>query len=209
LNYNLNESCIKPVKVEAEWSNGRWQSAAQDFSTIRAVRVSDIDSVSGNGYLEVLPSSSGANPSVSFELPDVLAARYEIHCVCVAQSYVETIKDTTQYLTRLQFEIQQWNKLTDKSLSASWTTIQSFSDQTTDQYVTRPIGISDILVTSDFLFPFANFHETDNVFRLKVTSAPSSADLRDPAFNKEIRIDYILLESSSSNETNTIKNKNR
>ena len=197
LNYELYESCAKPVKVEAEWSVGRWQSESQDFSRIRSLRVNDVPNVSNNAYLEVTSVSSVA-PAVSFELPNVLATGYDVHCVCLAQSYVEKITDTTKYVTRLQFEIQQWDRVTDKSSSAAWKTIQLFSDQTTSQYVTQPEGISDILVTKNFKFPFANINEPDNVFRIRVSSALSRADGSStyPRFVREMRIDYILLEAS-------------
>lgn len=197
LNYELYESCIKPVKVEAEWSIGRWHSESRDFSRIRTPRVSDIPDVSNNSYLEVINVSSLA-PSVSFELPGILATEYNIYCVCLAQSYVEKIKDTTKYVTRLQFDIQQWDRVTDKSKPEAWKSYKQFSDQTTSKYVTQPQGISKILVAEKFRFPFANINEPDNVFRIKVSSVLSRNDgnSKDPRYNREIRIDYILLEAS-------------
>jgi len=199
LNYELGESCIKPVKVEAEWSSGRWQSEAQDFSRITAFRTTDIPDVSNNAYLYVTSVSSSVNPSVSFELPNVLAAEYDIYCTFLAQSYVQQIQDTSRYVTRAQFEIQQWDGVTDKSLSAAWKTYKLFSDQTTSQYVTQREGITKMLVTKNFNFPFANFNESQNVFRLKVTSVLTRTDLSSkyPQFNKDMRIDYVLLESSN------------
>ena len=196
MNDELYESCIKPIKVEAEMAVGRWHSEAQDFGRIRSLRVQDVPDVSSGGYLEVLPVSSSVTPSVSFELPNVLAAEYDIYCVLLAQSYVENIKDTTQYITRLRFEIQQWDRVTDKARSEAWKTVQLFMDETTSRYLTQGKGISNISVTEKFQFPFANYNEPENVFRIKVSSVPSSADRRNPLVIREMRIDYVYLEAS-------------
>ena len=197
LNYELYESCIKPVKVEAEWSLGRWHSESRDFSRIRSLLANDAPDVSNNMYLEVTAVSS-LTPSISFELPNVLATEYDIYCVCLAQSYVEKITDPTPYVTRLQFEIQQWDRVTDKSRPEAWSNYRQFSDQTTSQYVTQPQGISKILVTKNFQFPFANINETESVFRIRISSVLSRADgnSTNPRYTRDMRIDYILLEAS-------------
>jgi len=197
LNYELHESTVKPIQVEAEYSSGRWHNPMLDVSDIFSYYVPDIPGVSKNGYLYVKPKYPGATPSVSFELPDVVTAEYDIYCVCLAQSYVENIKDETQWrATRLKFEIQQWDRIGKKEDSKSWTTITEFSEPVSStKYITRPDSISKILITEKFRFPFANFKETDNVFRLKVISELLRSD-QATKFKNEVRIDYILLEAS-------------
>jgi len=197
LNYELHESTVKSIRVEAEYSLGRWHNPISDNGSIYSY-YSDLPDVSKSGYLYVQPSYSGATPSVSFELPDVVAAEYDIYCVCLAQSYVENIKDTTQWrATRLKFEIHQWDRIGKKEDNRSWKTIAAFSEPATStKYVTQPDGISKILITEKFKFPFANFRETNNVFRLKVISWLERPDLTNSKFKNEMRIDYVLLESS-------------
>jgi len=196
LNYELHESTIKPIRVEAEYASGRWFNPTSDNGSIYWY-FSDLPDVSKNYYLYVKPSYSGAQPSVAFELPDVVAAEYDIYCVCLSQAYVENIKDTTQWrATRLKFEIHQWDRIGKKEDNKSWTTIATFSEPATStKYVTRPDSISKVLITENFKFPFANFREIDNVFRLKVISALERSDPT-TKFRNEMRIDYILLESS-------------
>jgi hypothetical protein len=103
--------------------------------------------------------------------------------------------DATRFITRLRFDLQQWDKVGRKEEATSWRTIQTWEDQTTPRYVTQPDGISKILVAEKYRFPFANFNETEYVFRLKVTARPGR---NDPAtiYKNEMRIDYILLEPS-------------
>jgi len=196
LNYALHESTIKSIRVEAEYAAGRWFNPTLDNGSIYWY-YSELPNVSKNYYLYLQPSYSGAQPSVAFELPDVLTAEYNIYCVCLAQSYVENIKDSTLWRsTRLKFEIHQWDRVGKKEDNKSWKTIATFTEPTTStKYVTRPDSISKILITENFKFPFANFREDDNVFRLKVFSY---RDRNDPTtkFTNEVRIDYILLESS-------------
>lgn len=196
LNYRLNESCIKPIQIEAENAWGRWHNSNSDAGNIYTYWDFNIADISDNGYLYVYPSSPSSAPSVSFELPDVLAAEYDIYCVYLAQSYVEELApEAIRYVTRLRFDLQQWDKVGKKEESSSWKTIQTWEDQSTPKYVTQPEGISKILVTEKFRFPFANFNETESVFRLKVTARPARNDPSNQ-FKNEMRIDYILLEPS-------------
>jgi len=196
LNYELSELTVKPIKVEAEYAAGRWFNPQTDLASLYIYH-SDLPDISNHYYLYVMPSYSGAQPSVSFELPNVLTAEYNIYCVCLAQAYTDNLKDSTLWRsTRLKFEIHQWDRVGKKEDNKSWKTIATFSEPiSSTKYVTKPYGISKILVTENFKFPFANFREDDNVFRLKVTCA---LDRTDPTtkFRNEVRIDYILLESS-------------
>jgi phosphotransferase system IIB component len=199
MNYELHESFIKPIKVEAESSIGRHHNESYDYSRLRSLRVRDVSGVSNSAYLEVR-DVSGMSPSVSFELPNVLAAEYDIYIVCLAQSYVEKISEINPAVTRLRFDIEQWNRVTDKSKKEAWKYYRTFSDQTTSQYVTNPEGITKMLVTKNFKFPFANINEPESVFRIKVFCELGRYDQISstavPRFQREVRIDYILLEAS-------------
>lgn len=195
LNYELNESCVKSIQVEAENGTGRWHDSNNDAGYIYTYWDFNVP-ISKNGYLFVQASSPSSTPSVSFELPDILAAEYDIYCIYLAQSYVEELaSDATRFITRLRFDLQQWDRVGRKEEPASWKTIQTWEDQSTPKYVTQPDGISKILVTEKYRFPFANFQETEYVFRLKVTARPGRND-SSTLYKNEMRIDYILLEPS-------------
>lgn len=81
LNYDNTETWNKPITVEAEEQNGRTYN---NTTTSLYSRTPDADteiSVSGGGYIEVQPLTASSNPSVVFDIPDVLAGKYDVYAV--------------------------------------------------------------------------------------------------------------------------------
>ncbi|MBR0036582.1 MAG: fasciclin domain-containing protein [Bacteroidales bacterium] len=88
----VEDSFLKEIKVEAEQSAGR----AMNYATLsrRSAVDSPIkDSVSDMAFIEVLNTSTNnlMQPQVVFDLPDVLAARYDIYAVFVPAMAFDTL----------------------------------------------------------------------------------------------------------------------
>ncbi|MDR1763408.1 MAG: fasciclin domain-containing protein [Dysgonamonadaceae bacterium] len=210
LQYDMTDSYVKHIKIEAEIYSGRLHDESRDMSTISNQWETSIPGISNNGYLFVrnLGKSSSETPTISFEIPGVLHTEYDIYAVFLSPSFVKPASQDTS-VTRVKFEIQQWNRLGPKSDDRFWGngknwgpgyTLASFSG-TGPEWVTEKRGITVIKAAERYVFPFANVNETDNVFRIRVISAPSRTDTnsKDNKFNKEMRIDYLLLVPSPSN----------
>lgn len=209
LQYNRTDSYVKQIKIEAEFSLGRMHEENRDMGIIQMWFVSDNPAISENRFLYVrdLGKSASETPTVSFEIPGVLNTEYDIYAVFLSPSFVNPQSLDTA-VTRVKFEIQQWNRLGSKTDDRYWgdgknwgpgRTMATFSGSG-PEFVTRKQGIS-VIKAGKFLFPFANVNEEQNVFRIKVISSPTRSDnsSKENKFNKEMRIDYLLLVPSASN----------
>jgi uncharacterized surface protein with fasciclin (FAS1) repeats len=211
LQYGLTDSYAKSIKIEAEMPLGRMHDETRDMGTYQQWYVRDNSAVSGNMFLLVkdLGKSSSETPLISFEIPGVVNTGYDIYAVFLAHSFVEPLSTDTNSVTRVKFEIQQWNRLGSKTDDRNWgdgknwgpgRVLATFSGSG-PEFVTEKRGISVIKAATNYVFPFANINEDDYVFRIRVISSLSRTDLnsKDPKFNKEMRIDYLLLVPSTSN----------
>jgi hypothetical protein len=210
LQYDRTDSYIKSIKIEAEMPLGRIHDENRDMGIQQTMRVSDNSAISGGMFLFVrdLGKSASETPLISFEIPGVLNTGYDIYAVFLSPSFVNPASQDTA-VTRVKFELQQWNRLGPKTDDRYWgdgknwgpgRVLASFSGSG-PEFVTQKWGISVIKAAENYTFPFANINEEDNVFRIRVISSPTRADnsSKENNFKKEMRIDYLLLVPSSSN----------
>ena len=193
--YEPEDSYVKAVQVEAEVTLGRWHNVMDDQGNIRLVIALNNPLISNEGFL-VVTGGTPDMPSVAFEIPQVLATEYDIYAVFLAANVAEPAStDTT--VARVNFEIQQWNRQGAKEVSRNWTTLARFGNTTSPEWITQSKGVSVMTVAEKYRFPFANFNEEDNVFRIKVQCVNTRADNSNTrVFSKVMRIDYLLFKPS-------------
>jgi hypothetical protein len=209
LRYEKTDSYVKNIKIEAETSLGRMHDESRDMGTIQTWYASDNPGISNGSFLRVidLGRNSSEEPTVSFEIPGVLNHKYDIYGVFLSSSFVNPASMDTS-VTRVKFQIQQWNRTGKKEDDNNWgdgknwgpaRVLAEFSGSGSE-FVTQRRGAS-LIKAGTFRFPFANINEEDNVFRVKVISAITNRDKnnKENKFNKEMRIDYLLLVPSDSN----------
>jgi hypothetical protein len=210
LHYDLTDSYAKSIKIEAELSTVRMHDETVDQGTIQSLYASDNPEISNNSFLRVVDfgKSSGEEPRVAFEIPGVLNAEYDIYAVFLSPSFVNPASVDTA-VTRVKFELQQWNRVEPKADNKNWgdgtnwgptRVLASFGSTSDARFVTQKRGVS-VIHAGTFHFPFANINEEENVFRIRVISSITSRDKnsKENRFNKEMRIDYLLLVPSASN----------
>ncbi|MDR2683022.1 MAG: fasciclin domain-containing protein [Dysgonamonadaceae bacterium] len=209
LQYKRNDSYVKTIKIEAEMPFGRMHDESRDGGIIQTWYASDNPDISNKSFLRVIDhgKSNSEEPTVSFEIPGVVNTEYDIYAVFLSPSFVNPASLDTA-VTRVKFEIQQWNRIGSKLDDNYWgngkawgpgKVLATFSG-TGPEFVTQKRGVS-VIKAGTFHFPFANINEEENVFRIKVISAITSRDKnnKENKFNKEMRIDYLLLIPSDSN----------
>lgn len=82
LGYDNTETWNKQISIEAEEQNGRsYNNTLTSVYTRTVSSQSQIDGVSGDSYIEVQPISTATNPSVVFEIPNVLAGEYDVYAI--------------------------------------------------------------------------------------------------------------------------------
>jgi hypothetical protein len=201
LNYDKTDTYVKQILIEAEQAT-IWHKEIDDQGILsRHTATSDTDNpkISKGGYIYIRDSktSTATQPSVSIEIPaGLLATKYDIWVAFLAPSDVNpSSTDTT--VTRVKFEMQRWTRLGPKNENKNWVTVTGtpMSDDTSLDFVTdkKKTCILQATKKGAFEFPFANFNETDNVYRLKITAYTVRTDQQSKVnkFEKNMRIDYL------------------
>jgi hypothetical protein len=201
LKHKSTDSWFKKIKVEAEDQNGR----TYNYATItkRSTTETDfVDSVSNMAYLEVNATGTNAlfQPQVSFDIPDVLAGRYNIYAVFAPQCAFDSL--AVNDITKVQFFI---NYVHEDGTMCEDNAIKNYDGI---EFVTNGSAMTKFLVVKDFVFPYANYTsspfsesniQTTNVKVRVMTNVKASETSK---YNRTMRIDYLLFEpvTTESNE---------
>lgn len=108
LNYNNRETWNKPINVEAEQQNGRTYNNTLTSVYMRNVTsASLIEGISGESYIEVMPISTSTNPTVIFDIPNILAGKYNVYAVFLPASVEGVAAEPDS--TRITFTVSYMN----------------------------------------------------------------------------------------------------
>ena len=201
LNNTATESWFKEIRVEAEESkNGRITS---NYSGTSVSSIGTGYNISKGYYVRLDPTttSSISKLFVTFPITNTLSAKYNIYCVFVPGSIVDS---TDKRPNKVQFYLSYINStgvaVTNASIDAN-NTVQ-LPTKTSATFITTPSNQSQkMLVVSGFQFPYCNLvNRADYISSLASTvslkvqnaagvSAPELAN-----YNRTLRIDCIILE---------------
>jgi hypothetical protein len=185
LKFNAWESWHEQILVEAERTFGRENT----LSTPLVLRTTDgTAAISDLRYLQLEPTTSTGNPTVTFEVPNTLSSYYNIYCVFVSGKVrnpnAEGLKPCKVYFN-LSYLDHSGNFAIDR-----------FPESGTIE--TDPNIIDTVLVASNFKFPTANFDEkkasgeNDVKVTLKVVSNVGRSETTN--FSRELLLDCIYFE---------------
>ena len=190
LKYNHWQSWNQKRLIEAEWSKGRINTWSSLFD--RNYTGNEFSEISGKRYIEVISSNTSTNPTVQFEIPNILSgalnadstiaygAAYNIYCVVLPMS----MKSLTPKPNKLNFSIIYMN---DKGKS---TTVNY--DNKTLSYITNKDKITKVLIASKVTFPFCEYGLDTYSVKVKVSSNVKSTETVN--FTRDLLIDCIILE---------------
>lgn len=201
LKYNDAETWNKPISVEAEQQNGRtYNNTLTSVYTRTVSKESAVGGVSGDTYIEVMPISTATNPTVIFDISNVLAGAYNIYAVFLPTTVVGA--EETQDSTRIGFSLSYQNMKG-----------QSMTKNNRDKsLVTKGGETVKMLAFENFVFPASNY--TDNLWRadennnesdivtttkLSVATNVSATEFSKKTFARSFRLDRIILEPVSNN----------
>ena len=208
LKHNPLQSFHKRIVVEAEKSTGREFANATLFTRL-STNESFISLISEKKYIELQPSANNPNfqPEVSVEIPNTLAAKYNIYCVMVPAYERDTamVFDTklnkyryTNDSTKVSFQLTYVGAdgimKTNSAITVDPVTNQAF--------VTSSKKMSTFLVAKNFVFPFANFNASPfwqsgtklNTVKIKVKANVNNTDFTAGKYTRNLRVDCFILE---------------
>lgn len=190
LKYNHWESWNPKILVEAEKSKGRTNTWSNLYE--RTYSGNTYNTISGKKYIEVIASTTSVNPTVQFEVPDILSgklnpdstiaygAAYNIYCVFVPFS----IRSTSPKPNKVKFSISYMD-VTGKVATVNY-------DNGGLSYITDKNKITKVLIASKVTFPFAEKGLNSYSVKVKVNSNVSSKETVE--FTRDLLIDCIILE---------------
>ncbi len=195
LNYDNTETWNKPVSVEAEEQNGRtYNNILTSLSTETVTSASQVDGISGDSYIVVMPVSTTNNPTVVFDIPNVLAGTYNIYAVFLPATVngAEEELDSTKISFTISYQTQRGS--TNRSNRSA-------------KNITSGSKITKMLAFENFTFPYSDF--TDNLWLMDETNDASTVATKTTLaiatnvstrqytshqFSRTFRLDRIILE---------------
>jgi len=198
LTYKAADSWQKEIVVEAEKTTGREFANASLYTRV-ATNEALLFQISEKKYIELSPSSTNPNfqPEVVLEIPNTLAAAYNIYCVVVPAYERDTLalKDSTKVSFQLTY--------VDAGGVMKTNTAITRDPSTNLLYETSPKRLKKILIAQNFKFPFANFTGSpfmplgstkQNTVKIKVKTNVTNTEFTSGKYTRNLRVDCFILE---------------
>jgi len=197
INIEAKESWLPEIRVEAE--NASFD--ATDLVNYSQTRMSAIGtgySVSNGRYLkaESKTNSASSNLWVNFQIPNTLAAKYNVYCVFVPAS-ISSPTDSRANKVRfhLSYIDATGKQITNAAIDANNTVTASTTVNAAAIFTSTPFVVHKMLVAKDVVFPFCNLVNMPRskvVLRVKNEAGVTGIELVN--FNRNLLIDCIILE---------------
>lgn len=199
LNYDNRETWNKPIEVEAEQQNGRTYNNTLTSVYQRSVTASSlVEGVSGESYIEVVPISTSTNPTVIFDIPNILAGTYDVYCVFLPA----TVEGATEELdsTKVNFTLTYMNT-NGRSATKRPSTAEARELVTSGTGVTRMLALRDVEIpvsnTTDRLWlmePTNDATTLQTTTTLTITTNVTAREFSSGTYSRSFRLDRIIFE---------------
>jgi len=208
MKHKAADSWQKEIRVEAEYQTFSDATSFQSFDFTARSSYNPLFDISKNGYLYAknLSTSSLIMPFLKLNIPGTLSAKYNIKCVFAPGSVVDTtdkrpskvkfyltyIDNTGKLIVDAPIDANNNVAPTLKSDGKTYTTAAGI-------FTTNATTMTKMFVTQ-FQFPFTNLYDEDNrltyavAVKLKVESVAPREGAVNIKFNRDLRVDCIILE---------------
>jgi hypothetical protein len=202
LNDKPSDSWLKPIVIEAE-NYAYYGGVTANYTASVTSSVGSQMPVSRKSYLYLLDATVNSNqPFINFKIPGNYATKYNVYCVFVPGSIVDP---NDQKAFKVKFGISYYNSAgilssvyVDENNSP---TTKSLSQAT---FITDPTKVQKMLVLKNFELPYryvypssiqsiADYQKSISL-TLKITNAALKTQYDILNYNRNIRIDCIILE---------------
>lgn len=181
--FSLQETFFQPLKSEAELEANVLLTSNASLN----VRIEPGKGLSSNGYLDVVPSTSLANPVITFQVKNTLSGKYDV-CVVFAPRTVYSIPvthdDSVQAFkpVKVRAFLMYAN---EKGVQ------QTFNCANGATFSNNPYKLDTVCVASAFKFPTCNLNQDEVTVSIRIQSMVLSRELA--TNTREWYIDCIYL----------------
>lgn len=195
LNIQAQESWHNQIVIEAE--NTTYSGTMTNYSSSYETGYGTGFNISRNRYLVLLPKGPSATASVTFKIPNTLSAKYDIYCVFVPPTILDTA-DRRPSKVKFTLGYRNSNGAATAGFVDANNVVQSKSSSaaifTTNALAKQP---EQMLVASGFKFPVTNFPTGKDmvsyVNSISVFLKVDNAAPDDVTANRRLMIDCIIL----------------
>lgn len=150
-------------------------------------RVFSADSVSENGYLDIVPASGTSNWNVAFKVQNTLAGTYDICAIVLPKSVYNTVSpDVRPYKFRASVSY------VDEAGRA-----QEFNCNNAT-FISDPLRVDTIVLARAFSFPVCNYDQVNNKVTVKLTCNITARETS--RYAREMFLDCIYLRPTTKEE---------
>jgi hypothetical protein len=199
LNYNEAESWNKPIFVESDIQQGRVIGPGTAVYT-RVYTPSDEEKdtipVSESRYITVEATGTSTQPEVTFDIPDILAGRYNVYVEFLPGRIDNAPNDSTKVLFALSYtnangrpasrDVISNNLVTSGTEKVIMPVVQNFQFPVSDYY--------DRLWMHDFYKGLHSINERVATTTLKIKTNVTTAEFNRNTYTRKFRIDRIIVE---------------
>ena len=196
LNYDNRETWDKPVSVEAEQQNGRtYNNTLTSVYTRNVTASSQVEGISGDSYIEVIPISTSTNPTVIFDIPGVLAGSYNVYAVFLPATVEGTMEELDS--TRVSFTVSYQN--TNGRSASKRNNVKTLLTSGSD--ITRMLAFENLEIpvsnTTDRLWLIDDTHDISALpvtTQLTITTNVTAKEFSSGELSRSFRLDRMIFE---------------
>ena len=185
LRHHAWESWHTRLKVEGEETRGREYTSSELYRRTLNASSPFYGRLSGNTYLEAIPTTSSANPNVTFTVANTLSAKYDIKVVFLPQT-LSTDRENVGKPNNVQCTLYYVDE-NGKSTNVKSGTVNPDPDH-----------IDTLTIFSAFAFPACEYAEEVPNVKLKLASSVSSKQRA--SYSRTLLVDCVILEPTKETE---------
>jgi hypothetical protein len=196
LRYDNTETWNKNIMVESDIATGRTIGTNTTVYT-QTVTEGEAIPVSDYRYIEVQATSPTTQPSITFELPDILAGPYDLYVEFIPGSISGMPNDSTKLMFELTYANASGRPTSSLINSASLVTsgTQKVKMKVLSQFEFSYSNCYDRLWQIDYLNGLYNITDRVTTNKLMIRTNVTAAEMNNNIFSRRFRIDRIILEA--------------
>lgn len=185
--YQCDEWPFTPENTYFQWlkTEGEYENNINEYSKCTYnTRTVAADTISQNGYLDIVPETSKSNWNITFRLDNVLSNYYDV-CAVILPQNITGMADFNTKSNQFTATISYLNE------SGTLTTY----DCGGTKFNNDPLRVDTVVLAKAFKFPTTNYHVTQatNKFALTLTCAIGTQTSQNNKYNREMFLDCIYL----------------
>ena len=181
--FRPEQTFFREIKCEAEDESLILANTSSSYNS----RMYSADSVSGTGYLDIVPETELSNWTMTFNVKNTIAGAYDICAIILPNSIYNNVSPNTLSCKFRASVIYVNEKGEEKSDNLGNTV-----------FTNNPFKVDTVVVARGFKFPVCNYDQINTKIKVKLTCYITKKET--DYYSREMFLDCIFLRPTSNNE---------